>query len=160
MEDPKKAPESRKPLVTVEFQREVDVSNGQGESRMFVKMYFDARDSGLLREMPADLWQLLCCLSTYMDPNGNCFPSQERIAQDLGMARETVNRKLRKLLAWRFHGRPVIRVSKRNRNGKTQRWASNRYEILPISSLGIFDSTPFTEKPLQTFVWADLRVSG
>jgi hypothetical protein len=140
------SPPERKPLVSVEFQQEVDVSTGRGESRMFVKMYFDARDSGLLREMPADLWQLLCCLSTYMDPAGNCFPSQERIAQDLGIARETVNRKLRRLLAWQFNGMPVIRTTGKVRSAKTQRWASNRYEILPISSLGIFDQTPFDRR--------------
>jgi hypothetical protein len=35
----------RKPLVTVEFQTEIDVATGNREKRMFVKMYFDARDS-------------------------------------------------------------------------------------------------------------------
>ena len=42
MDDPK-----RKPLVTVEFQIEVDIATGDRERRMFVKMYFEAPDPGL-----------------------------------------------------------------------------------------------------------------
>ena len=63
----------RKPLVTVEFQTEVDIATGDRERRMFVKMYFDARDSGLLAALPDELWTTLCCLATYMDENGNCL---------------------------------------------------------------------------------------
>ena len=66
----------RKPLVTVEFQTEVDVATGNREKRMFVKMYFDARDSGLLAALPDELWKTLCCLATYIDEDGKCYPSQ------------------------------------------------------------------------------------
>ena len=50
---------NRKPLVTVEFQTEVDIATGNRERRLFVKMYFDARDSGLLAALPDELWNSL-----------------------------------------------------------------------------------------------------
>ena len=80
-----------RPLVTVERQYETDIATGKTQGRMFVKMYFEARDSGLLAMLPGELWKMLCCLATYMDENGNCSPSQERIARDLGLSRQRVN---------------------------------------------------------------------
>jgi hypothetical protein len=63
--DPWPENQKRKPLVTVEFQTEVDIATGNHESRMFIKMYFEARESGLLASIPGELWKMLCCLATY-----------------------------------------------------------------------------------------------
>ena len=68
--------ELHRPLAAVERQYETDLATGKTHGRMFVKMYFDARDSGLLAAMPGELWKMLCCLATYMDENGTCCPSQ------------------------------------------------------------------------------------
>src|SRR5881628_855122 len=100
-----------KRLVSVEFQTEVDLATGRAERRMFLKMYFDARDSGLLAAMPDELWKALCCLATYMDENGNCYPSQALIAKDLGIHRQRVNERIQRLLTFRFQGKPVISMT-------------------------------------------------
>ena len=102
----------RKPLVTVEFQTEIDVATGNREKRMFVKMYFDARDSGLLAALPDDLWKTLCCLATYVDENGNCYPSQAALGEALGISRQHINYRIKRLLAFRFHGEPILTVTK------------------------------------------------
>src|SRR5712692_10556253 len=129
----------RKPLVTVEFQTEVDVATGNRERRMFVKMYFDARESGLLASIPGELWKMLCCLATYMDENGNCYPTQERIARDLGIRRQRVNERIQDLLNFRFNGQPVLSLKPKTR--VRGRWNNNVYRIQPISALKIFDRT-------------------
>ncbi len=127
----------RQPLVSVERQIETNIESGRSQTRMFVKMYFEARDSGLLATLPAELWQTLCCLATYMDVDGYCYPGQRRMARELGISRQQLNARLQKLVAFRFQGRPVMHVTKERRGGGGQ-WARNIYKVLPISGLGIF----------------------
>jgi hypothetical protein len=130
---------NRKPLVTVEFQTEVDIATGNRERRMFVKMYFDARDSGLLAALTDELWKTLCCLATYMDENGNCYPSQARLASDLSIRREHMNKRIKRLLAFRFQGEPVITMTKSRESKRGgSRWANNVYRLRPITGLAIF----------------------
>lgn len=126
----------RKPLVTVEFQTEVDVVTGERERRLFVKMYFEARQSGLLAAIPGELWKMLCVLATYMDENGDCYPTQERIARDLGLRRQRVNERIQALLNFRFSGRPVLTLKPKVRY--RGRWNHNIYRIEPVSALKIF----------------------
>jgi hypothetical protein len=129
----------RKPLVTVEFQTEVDLATGDREKRMFVKMYFDARDSGLLAALPDELWKTLCCLATYMDENGNCYPSQTRLASDLRIRREHMNKRIKRLLAFRFNGEPVITMTKSRESKRGgSRWANNVYRLHSITGLAMF----------------------
>ncbi len=131
--------EQRKPLVSVEFQTEVDVATGDRERRMFIKMYFEARDSGLLAAIPGELWKMLCCLATYMNEDGNCYPTQDRIARDLGIRRQRVNERIQNLLNFRFNGQPVLSLNRKTRI--RGRWNNNVYRIQPISALKIFDKT-------------------
>jgi hypothetical protein len=131
--------EQRKPLVSVEFQTEVDVATGDRERRMFIKMYFEARDSGLLAAIPGELWKMLCCLATYMNEDGNCYPTQDRIARDLGIRRQRVNERIQDLLNFRFQGQPVLSLKPKTRI--RGRWSNNVYRIQPVSALKIFDKT-------------------
>ena len=130
----------RKPLITVEFQTEVDVATGSREKRMFIKMYFNARDSGLLAALPDELWKTLCCLATYMDEDGNCYPSQALLGGALGVSRQHINYRIKRLLAFRFRGEPILTMTK-NRETKRggSRWANNGYQLRPITGLAMFD---------------------
>jgi hypothetical protein len=141
-------PELQRPLVTVERQYETDLATGQTQRRMFVKMYFDARDTGLLAAMPGELWKMLCCLATYMDENGSCSPSQGRIASDLAISRQRVNERIQALSRFEFQGKPVIRILKTSgQKGTAGRWDRNQYQIHPIASFGIFEDKAFGKSP-------------
>ncbi len=131
----------RRPLVTVGEHRETDIATGETERQLFVKMYFEARDSGLLAAIPDKLWKMLCVLATYIDENGNCYPSQSRIAKDLGVHRQRVNERIKELLDFRFDGRPVISVAKNRvkRDSGGMKWANNVYRLYPITGLRIFN---------------------
>ena len=110
------------------------------KKRMFVKMYFDARDSGLLAALPDDLWKTLCCLATYVDENGNCYPSQAVLGEALGISRQHINYRIKRLLAFRFHGEPILTVTKsRQAERGGSRWANNVYRLGPITGLAMFD---------------------
>jgi hypothetical protein len=127
------------PLLSIERQFETDIATGRTEVRMFIKMYFEARDSGLLADIGDHRWRTLCCLATYMNAEGQCCPGQERIARDLGISRQQANRRIADLASYRFRDRPVLRIEKTRRNTASGgRWANNVYHIQPISGLGIF----------------------
>jgi helix-turn-helix protein len=137
--EPQSDNQKRKPLVSVEFQTEIDLASGRPERRMFVKMYFEARDSGLLAALPDELWKTLCCLATYIDENGNCYPSQALLAKDLGISRQHANKRIQRLLAFQFNGEPVLTVSKNRENRRGgSRWANNVYQLRPITGFAIF----------------------
>ena len=129
----------RKPLVTVQQETETDIVTGNTERRMFVKMYFEARDSGLLAELPDVLWKTLCCLATYIDEDGRCYPSQSRLARDLGISRQHVNKRIQRLLAFRFNGEPIVSMTKILRGVTDGRWANNIYTLRPISGFTMFN---------------------
>lgn len=136
-----------KPLVSIERQFETDIATGRTEVRMFIKMYFEARDSGLLADIGDHRWRTLCCLATYMNADGQCCPGQARIARDLGISRQQANRRISDLASYRFRGRPVLRIEKTRRStARGGRWANNVYYIQPISGLGIF-ADPIAGEP-------------
>ena len=127
-------------LVTVESQREFDLLSGRKSERTFLKLYVEARTSGLLAAISDRDWKTLCTLATYMDADGYCFPSQVELARALGCSRQMANERIKSLSAFRFQGNPIVLVEK---DGRTEQgtWSRNGYRILPIASLGIFDDT-------------------
>jgi biotin operon repressor len=127
-------------LVTVETQREFDLLAGEWEKRTFVKLYVEARRSGLLAAISDRDWKTLCTLATYMDRNGYCYPSQAELASALGCSRQMANERIQSLATFRFHGNQVLIVVKGERSDQG-RWSRNGYRILPLSNLRIFHQT-------------------
>ena len=134
-------------LVAIEIQKELDVFSKKWEDRIFVKLYVAARTSGLLAAMSDRDWKTLCTLATFMDKHGRCYPSQAGLARALGINRGTANERVRSLAQFRFQGKPVLLIDKHNRKTKNgTRFASNRYTILPVTKLQIFDGTDETAR--------------
>jgi hypothetical protein len=125
-------------LVSVETQSEYSVTTGQRETRIFVKMYVDAVKHRLIADMGPDNWTTLCVIASYMDENGHCYPTQSQIADGLGVKRQTANKYVKRLLNYRWNGRPVIEAI-RMRDENSGRWENTRYTVLPISQLAIFN---------------------
>ncbi|WP_404303529.1 helix-turn-helix domain-containing protein [Paenibacillus sp. DP01] len=126
-------------LVSVETQTEYSITSGATETRIFVKMYVDAAKAGLIASMGAQNWTTLCVIASFMDAAGNCYPTQDQIARYLGVNRQTANKYVKNLVAYRWRGRPVIQAL-RKRDKHNGRWESTRYTVLPISQLAIFEA--------------------
>jgi len=126
-------------LVTIEIQKEYDTLDQSWENRVFVKLFVAARTSGLLKKISNREFKTLIALALYMDENGDCYPSQDQIARDLGISRETANRRIQSLLRFRFDGKPVVKaVRLRNKCGT---WENVRYTILPVAQVKIFEKS-------------------
>jgi len=145
-------------LVSVESQREFDLFTGQRTDRTFLKLYVEARSSGLLAAISDRDWKTLCTLATYMNADGYCFPSQAELARALGCSRQMANARIKSLAEFRFQGKPVMLVEREGRSEQGT-WARNGYHILPIASLGIFDDEqPSTDRrKTQRPRWAQAR---
>ncbi len=139
-------------LVTVESQRELDLFTGERIERTFVKLYVEARRSGLLSAISDRDWKTLCTLATYMDADGYCFPSQAELAKAMGCSRQMANERVKSLAAFRFQEQAVLLVVKGERSEQGT-WSRNGYRVLPLSNLRIYDniSTVPTARP-QTHV--------
>ena len=130
-------------LVTVEIQKEYDALEQSWENRVFVKLFVAARTSGLLKKISDREFKTLIALALYMDENGDCYPSQDQIARDLGISRETANRRIQCLLKFRFDDKPILKaVRSRNKSGT---WENVRYTILPIAQIKIFEKSSENE---------------
>ncbi|QAV85222.1 hypothetical protein ES965_14520 [Bacillus subtilis] len=95
-------------LVSVESQSEYNITSGKSETRIFVKMYVDAVKKGLIADIGAERWQTLCVLSSFMNANGECYPTQDQIAGALNLSRESANRRIKALCDYRWQGRPLV----------------------------------------------------
>jgi len=140
-------PERNEKLVSIQLERELDLGRASWDERIFIKVYVAVRTSGLLGALPAELWQTLCCVATFMDRDGRCYPSQDEIARALNISRSAVNQRIQALARFRFHGKPVLLIERvTDKTNKGPRFASNRYTIKPSSKMRIFDRDPETDR--------------
>ena len=126
-----------KPVMEVVVEKSFDIHEKSWESRVFTKLYHSLRTSGLLAKLSDKDFKTLVCLSTFMDAEGRCFPSQEALAKSLGISRTAATKRMKTLLAFRWKGKPLVFANKvRGSKGK---FDNTIYTVLPESSLGIFD---------------------
>ena len=125
-------------VMEVTVERSFDILKKSWDSVVFTKLYHSLRTSGLLARLSDKDFRTLVCLSTFMDAEGNCFPSQQALAKALGISRTAVTKRMKSLLAFRWQGKPLVSVRKvRCNSGKFE---NTIYTILPESSLRIFDA--------------------
>ena len=122
-------------MLTIETQTEQSLLTGKSETRIFIRMYVEAVKSGLIADMGAKNWTTLCVIASYMDEKGECYPTQSQIAKGLGVSRQTANKYINDLLAYRWQGSPVIEAVKGRHNG---RFDNARYTVKSVSNLEIF----------------------
>lgn len=106
--------------------------------RIFVKLYIDAIHTGMIADLGAERLQTLCTLAGFVNESGRCFPSQELLAQRMGVTKATANRRVKSLCEYRWRGKPLVRQEK-TRNPKTQRWENSVYCLTDICPFKIFD---------------------
>lgn len=118
--------------VSRDFEHTVDGT----KSKIYVRLYVDALHSGLLADLGAERWHTLTAIAAFMDENGECYPTQKKIADKLGISRVAANRRIKKLLAYRWQGNPVLTAEKKR--SPDQKYANTVYRVLSISRLAIF----------------------
>jgi len=86
----------------------------------------------LLAQITADQWHTFTALAVFMNKKGECYPSQSKLKQILGLnSVASVSRRIISLEKARFEGEPLIKVfrdKKMKRKGKFL-FASNGYQL-------------------------------
>jgi len=62
------------------------------------------------------------------------------LGEALGISRQHINYRIKRLLAFRFRGEPILAMAKNRESQRGgSRWANNGYRLRPITGLAVFD---------------------
>jgi hypothetical protein len=141
-------------LFSVEVNKSYNVIDQEWQSEIYFKIYLSMFKSGLVRELGSDRFAVLMAIASFMDDTGKCYPTQEQIAEILGISRATANKRINSLLEFRWNSRPIIERQKVR--FKMSPNENSVYTVLPLSQLAIFkgeieavDANPDPEKEKQ-----------
>ncbi|GKS15056.1 hypothetical protein YDYSY3_60560 [Paenibacillus chitinolyticus] len=88
------------------------------EQRIFFKVDVLAVRGGIIAKIGADGFATLATIASFMDEDGVCYPTQETLAEMMGVTRFTVIKRIRTLLETKLDdGTPVLERAWRNRTG-------------------------------------------
>jgi len=86
----------------------------------------------LLAQITAEQWHTFTALAVFMNKKGECYPSQSKLKQFLGLHNvASVSRRIASLEKARFNGTPLITVirGKKTKNKGKLIFASNSYQL-------------------------------
>jgi Helix-turn-helix domain len=125
-------------IFSVSHNKEVDLGNGEVTSNVFVRVYTSMFTSGLVANMGANNFTTLMALASFMDEQGECYPTQIQLAERIGVHKNTINKYVNELLDFRVNDQPIVTRQKIN---KGQGKIFSFYKIHPLSQLAKFQGT-------------------
>ncbi|WP_214796542.1 MULTISPECIES: helix-turn-helix domain-containing protein [unclassified Exiguobacterium] len=125
-------------LFSVSHDKEMNFFTGEVESNVYLRVYTSMFTSGLVARMKIHNFATLMAIASYMDENGECYPTQQQLAKRMGVHANSVNKYVNQLLEFEVDGKPVITREVVN---KGRGRVSSMYKIHPISQLSIFNGT-------------------
>jgi len=122
-------------LFSVSHDQELNLGNGKTINNVYVRVYTSLFTSGLVARMGSNRFTTLMALASYMDAQGECYPTQIQLADAIGVHKNTVNKYINELLDFTIDGKPLVTRTKINRS---QGKISSYYKIHPLSQLAKF----------------------
>jgi hypothetical protein len=118
------------------------------EAEVRVKLEVDAPliRAGLIKEIGANEFVVLLAIASYMDDNGNCYPTQRQIKDITGWSLDKVNKTINSLLEKQIDGKYLL-SREFVQNGRAQ---SSYYTILTEMNQSEPVEEPKEDKPLKT----------
>lgn len=113
------------------------INNEKKQEPVYTRTYVSMFDSGLIKEVGLSGYTILSALASFMDEEGECYPTQRQLSDMLDVSKTTVNTQIKKLLAIRVNGKPILTYEEnKNKRG----YVNYKYKIHPISQMAIFKS--------------------
>lgn len=122
-------------MITLEFKKQVNLETKKTTSDVYLRLYLSAFKSGLVADLKPTNFTVLLTICSFMDENGECYPTQRQIAERSGISKTTVNKAINELLEYRLNGKPII-LREMVVMG-TQK--NSVYTVNPISQVAIFN---------------------
>ena len=123
-------------MFSISFDKEMNKYTNEVESQIYLRVYTSMFTSGLVAEMGIQNFATLMAVSSYMNEDGECFPTQRQLAERMGVHRNSVNRYINALLEFRVDEKPIVTREIVNQ-GKGR--MSSFYKIHPLSQIAIFN---------------------
>lgn len=133
-------------LFSVSHDKEFNLGDGETRMNVYVRVYTSLFTSGLVAKMGSNRFTTLMALASYMDAEGECYPTQIQLADAIGVHKNTVNKYINELLEFDIEGKPLVTRTKINRG---QGKISSYYKIHPLSQLAKFGGTIEAVNPLK-----------
>lgn len=120
-------------FLSVVFNKEYDVTNKRDNLDVYLKVDVKALRGGLLKEVNGSNLTVLLAIASYMNINGQCYPTQRQLAEVTGMSLTTINRAINNLLDIKVNGHPVMeRVLKGSGSRKSSLYTI--FDIAPVEN--------------------------
>ena len=95
---------------------------------MFFKVQHEPLANGLLAVLGAEGTQTLLALATYIDKDGKCYPTQDQLAELVGVSRTTLNKRINALCDVQYEGEYVVLKEQVRYKGN---FSNNVYTVNP-----------------------------
>lgn len=123
-------------LFSISFDKEINHHTSEVEKQVYLRVYKSMFTSGLVAQMKLHNFATLMAIASYMDEDGECYPTQQQLAERMGVHINSVNKYVNQLLDFEVDGKKIISREIVNQGrGKV----SSYYKIHPISQLAIFN---------------------
>lgn len=122
-------------MFTVSIDKEFDVASKETTTSIYLRVYTSLFQNGIVKDLKPKNFTVLLAIASYMDAEGNCYPTQRQIADITGLSTPTVNKSISELLEFKVNGNPII-----TREFVQQgQFKNSYYTVNPISQIAIFD---------------------
>lgn len=128
-----------KHILSVSHDVEVNLSNGATTKTGYTRVYNSLFTSGLVAKMGATRFTTLLALTSFVDEEGKCNPTQIQLADAIGVHKNTVNKYIQELVEFTIGGKPLVTRTKENK-GRGQ--ITSFYTIHPLSPLAEVKEDP------------------
>lgn len=99
---------NRNSFLKVELLKQYDVINQTYVEDRNVKLDLNAIQHGIIKDIGASEFVILCAIASYSDLEGEAFPSQRKLAEITGFSLPTVNKLVNRLLEVEINGIPLL----------------------------------------------------
>ncbi|MTV49831.1 hypothetical protein GJ688_12700 [Heliobacillus mobilis] len=107
---------------------------------LFLKLHLDMINKGMLTALGPRRFTTLVVLASFMNEEGECYPTQAQVAKKLGVLPRTAFDYIHDLLDFRWNGKPIVERQKEYIPGKGIQERSI-YRILPLSQVTMFNGS-------------------
>ncbi len=122
-------------MFSVSIDKEFDVTGKETSTSIYLRVYTSLFQSGIVKELKPKNFTVLLAIASFMDAEGNCFPTQRQIADITGLSTPTVNKSISELLDYKVNDTAII-----SREFVQQgQFKNSYYTVNPISQIAIFD---------------------
>ena len=122
-------------MFTVSIDKEFNVTSKETSTSIYLRVYTSLFQSGIVKDLKPNRFTVLLAIASFMDAEGNCYPTQRQIAEITGMTTPTVNKAINELLDFKVNDNPIIT----REFVQSGRFKNSYYTVNPISQIAIFD---------------------